>query len=242
MLLVCSVAGLALLPALPPAARPMSRPAPSGPSIRPQPLAPEPPPLSPVDELLLALFRRELRAQTGVYDSRPGFEGMLSELREYQLAHNVKEQADCSEAIMGALGGPIPEIFNHVAAKRSWAPGALAICTTFFLRFLVGDMNLTQRAPGDVRGGGVLIRRCKVLEQGGCKGLCVNMCKIPTERYFADRWGTPVTMSPNFETLQCQLSFGVAPPPKEELESLLPAGCLNGCALAADLLRKPPRA
>jgi hypothetical protein len=160
---------------------------------------------------------------------------MLGELRDFQLTHPVAEQADTSEAIMAALGGPTPQIFRAVASQRNWAPAALSVCTLPLLRFLVGDMELTQRAPGDARAGGVLVQRCKVLEQGGCKGLCVNMCKLPTERFFSHRWGTPVTLSPNFETLQCQLSFGVAPPPEEEVANLLPAGCLEGCGLATAL-------
>lgn len=220
---------------LPPAAQPAVFPPPAATSIHPVPLSPDAPPLSPFDSLLLALFRRQLQQQTGMRDPRPGFEGMLGELREFQLTHTVAEQADASEAIMAALGGPIPQIFRVVASPRSWAPAALSVCTVPLLRFLVGDMKLTQRAPDDPRAGGVLVQRCKVLEQGGCKGLCVNMCKLPTERYFSRRWGTPVTLNPNFETLQCQLSFGVAPPPEEELTNLLPAGCLEGCALATAL-------
>jgi hypothetical protein len=35
---------------------------------------------------------------------------MLGELRDFQLTHPVAEQADTSEAIMAALGGPTPQI------------------------------------------------------------------------------------------------------------------------------------
>jgi len=218
---------------LPPAAQPPLFPPPKAMSIRPSPIAPEAAPPSPLDRVLLAAFRWQLQRQTGRSDRRPGFEGMLAELRDFQLQHDISTQADCSENIMKALGGPLPAIFKAVAAQRDWAPAALAVCTQPLLRFLVGDMALTQRAPGDPRPGGVLIQRCKVLEEGGCKGLCVHMCKRPTERFFSERWGLPITMSPNFQTLQCQLSFGVPPPPDEEIEAILPAGCLAGCALAA---------
>lgn len=223
---------------LPPAAQPALMPPPPAASIRPSPLAPEAPPLSPLDAAALSVFRWQLQQVTGREDPRPGFEGMLAELRDFMRSEFsepscARRQIDASEAIMAALGGPLPAIFRAVASNRAWAPGALAACTTALLRFLVGDMILTQRAPGDARAGGVLIQRCKVLEQGGCKSLCVNMCKRPTERFFAQRWGLPLMMSPNFETLQCQLSFGVAPLPEEQLGNLLPPGCLAGCPLGA---------
>lgn len=40
--------------------------------------------------------------------------------------------------------------------------------------------------------------------------------KRPTEGFFAERLGLPLTMDPNFEDLSCEMSFGVKPPPLEE--------------------------
>ena len=167
----------------------------------------------------------------GFYDPTPGFKGMMIELRAYQRSHTVEEQADCSSRIMAAMAGPLPEIFQVLGSRSNWAPAALAFFTRPFLHFLVGNMTLTQRALGDERAGGVLVERCSVLEHGGCKGLCLHMCKIPTERMFAARWGLPLTMRPNFETYECQLSFGLAPPPIE-LDPYIPIGCLSNCPAA----------
>jgi hypothetical protein len=184
-----------------------------------------------VDQALLSLFRWQLRQQTGFYDPTPGFEGMMIELRAYQRSHTVEEQADCSSRIMAAMAGPLPEIFRVLGSHADWAPAALAFFTRPFLHFLVGNMTLTQRALGDERAGGVLVERCAVLEHGGCKGLCLHMCKIPTERMFAARWGLPLTMRPNFETYECQLSFGLAPLPID-LDPYIPIGCLSHCPAA----------
>ena len=63
-----------------------------------------------------------------------------------------------------------------------------------FAPFLVGEMQRTQRAPGDPRAGGVLLANCTVLRQSGCSGLCIHMCKLPSERAFAEHWGTPPAM------------------------------------------------
>lgn len=206
--------------------------------VRPPPSASSLPPattdrtLSPLEAALLAAFRWQTQQQTGVQHSEPGFHGMLQELRQYQREHTMREQADTSLRIMTALAGPFPAIFKPFAGEP-WMPSLLAWFTTKLLSFLVGKSHLTQRRKGDTRGGGVLIERCAVLEHGGCKGLCVHMCKLPTERMFAEQWGLPLHMAPNFETCECQLSFGAVPPSVEEDESL-PTGCLGSCPLARD--------
>lgn len=156
---------------------------------------------------------------------------MLEELRLYQRGASLDEQQQISFQTMVALGGPVPATFKLVAAQTEWGPAALAFVTSKLLRFLVGDLSLTQRKAGDDRPGGVLIERCAVLEQSGCKGLCIHMCKVPTERLFKERFGLPLHMAPNFETCQCQLSFGESPPAVDDDPSL-PPGCLPGCPAA----------
>lgn len=185
----------------------------------------------PLDPFLLGIFRWVLQRETGTADPAPGFDGMIAELRAYQRTHSIDAQADCAEDILNSLVGPLPEVWKALAAPSEWSPAALAFFAPYFLHFLVGDMQTTQRAHGDSRPGGVLVKRCAVLEHSGCKGLCATMCKIPTERHFARRWGVPLHMQPNFETYECQLSFGVPPPPFEDDPSI-PHGCLQQCPAA----------
>ena len=214
---------------LPAAAPPPVLASPRGSSIRiPLPVAERT--LSPVEVLLLAAFRWQTQQQTGCKSDESGFAGMLEELREFQRDNTVDEQAAASGSIMEALSGPFPSVFR-LFASQPWAPSSLSFCTTHILGFLVGDMTLTEREAGDRRGGGVRVEKCAVLEHSGCMGLCVNMCKLPTERMFAEKWGMPLHMQPNFETCECQLSFGVSPPPVDQ-DTTLPAGCLGSCPLA----------
>lgn len=186
----------------------------------------------PLDPILLALFRWQLQQRIGANPSPAGgFDGMVAELRAYQRTHSISEQAGCSEDILDACCGPLPALWRTAFSRFEWSPAALAFFAPYFLHFLVGDMETTQRDHDDPRPGGVRVKRCAVLEQSGCKGLCVTMCKVPTEQHFARRWGVPLTLRPNFETCECQLSFGVAPPPFEEDPSL-PLGCLQNCPAA----------
>jgi hypothetical protein len=79
----------------------------------------------------------------------------------------------------------------------------------------------------------VQIEKCRYLEQSGCVGMCINMCKLPTQKFFTDGFGIPLTMIPNFEDLSCEMIFGQVPPPLET-EAAYQQPCLaTMCSLAA---------
>lgn len=83
---------------------------------------------------------------------------------------------------------------------------------------------------------GLLVKRCRFLEESGCASVCVNACKIPTQNFFIEDMGLPLTMTPDYETYECQFSFGVMPSLKEELEAKN-TPCLARCPSAGGLKR-----
>jgi len=112
--------------------------------------------------------------------------------------------------------------------------------------------SLTGRATGPpgYRQVGV-VTRCRVLEEAGCAAICLNGCKVPTERMFAEEFGLPVTLRPNFQTKECRFVFGAAPPPLPHDPSFAqPCVALCGSArypgsplpLGPDRAPPPPRA
>jgi len=215
---------------LPPAATP-PKPYKTGADVPLVSVDQDPYQLSALDRILLGAFRRTLQEQTGVaLPELQDFDGLVAELRIYQASHNIVEQAEVSETTMRALAGPLPSLYRTLV-PASLSPGVLAWFTAKLLKFLVGRMTVTERAEGDHRTGGVLVERCSVLENSQCMGICLRMCKLPTEKFFAESWGTPLHMQPNFETYECQLSFGVDPP-ASETDSTLPQGCLTQCPSA----------
>jgi hypothetical protein len=66
------------------------------------------------------------------------------------------------------------------------------------------------------------------MQESGCKGLCMNQCKLPAQQFFSEYLGLPLTVSPNFETQECQWSFGEEPLPADK-DPRLPKGCLTAC-------------
>jgi Beta-carotene isomerase D27-like, C-terminal len=66
-------------------------------------------------------------------------------------------------------------------------------------------------------------------------GMCINMCKLPTQDFFTQGFGIPLTMTPNFEDLSCEMVFGQLPPPLET-EAAYQQPCLvEQCGVAKSL-------
>ena len=191
-----------------------------------------------MDDALVAAFRWTLQRQSGQISDIAGFDGMMRELIDYRVEHGPDELERVSYQTMVALAGPVPFIYKNLFGSLEATPAILAWFAKFLLPFLVGEMSLTTRGDDDLRGGGVLVHRCRVLEGSGCKGVCAKMCKIPTQRFFAEQWGVPLTMSPNFETGECQLVFGKEPMPIAE-DPTIPPGCLTRCPAATLMDRHP---
>uniref|UniRef100_A0A0G4FPL7 Beta-carotene isomerase D27-like C-terminal domain-containing protein n=1 Tax=Chromera velia CCMP2878 TaxID=1169474 RepID=A0A0G4FPL7_9ALVE len=94
----------------------------------------------------------------------------------------------------------------------------------------------TAVSEGAGRGRGLLVRRCKFLEESGCVSVCVNLCKRPTEAFFKDTLGLDVWMRPDYSDLSCTFLFGVAPPDPAE-DDAFDSTCFQHCSLATAAVR-----
>ena len=53
--------------------------------------------------------------------------------------------------------------------------------------------------------------------------MCANVCKHPTQKFFTEEIGLPVTLTPNYETFECQFSYGATPPdPADDVSRFRP--------------------
>ena len=107
-----------------------------------------------------------------------------------------------------------------------YAPFLTSFVTPTFFAFLVGPSYPNRRKDG--QPGGLVVEKCKFLQESGCKGLCLHQCKLPAQQFFKDELGLSLTVSPNFVTQECQWSFGEEPLPPQD-DPTFPKGCLVGC-------------
>lgn len=116
---------------------------------------------------------------------------------------------------------PFPEFSAKMCA---WA-------TTVGGTWLMGECEVNDIPEMDnIRGTnqGVLVKRCRFLEESQCASICVNSCKIPTQNFFRQNMGLALTMTPDYETGECQFAFGKLPTEEEEREAR-ETPCLNRC-------------
>lgn len=74
-----------------------------------------------------------------------------------------------------------------------WTAELNAAITQRFFAWLVGPLEV-QEAEIEYKGekktwkSGVQIKKCRYLEQSGCKGMCINMCKVRLHTGCLHRW------------------------------------------------------
>ncbi|CAM9194912.1 unnamed protein product [Ectocarpus sp. 12 AP-2014] len=188
-----------------------------------------------LDKVALALFRLLVQREIGYKSEKPGYTGLIDEAQDYMvvqasliLGASVEDQQDMVVRVLTTIAGPaVPPVYKLFMAPWPWAPFLTAFFTPPFFKFLVGPNKLDARK--DDTPGGVFVERCRFLEETNCKGLCTNMCKIPTERFFEETLGLAMAMEPDFDTYECRLSFGLESPAMEE-DDTVPRGCLSGCS------------
>ncbi|KAA8498806.1 Beta-carotene isomerase D27, chloroplastic [Porphyridium purpureum] len=84
--------------------------------------------------------------------------------------------------------------------------------------------------PNTTEDGGmtIAVEKCRYLEQTGCVGVCVNSCKRPTQRFFAEELGVRCTIEPNYDDLSCKFKFGIEPTSQDDLDACN-TPCLSIC-------------
>jgi hypothetical protein len=200
-----------------------------------------------LDKVLLKIFRGLVTENTGgVSSSKDGIEGLLEQGRTFMLQPGQTPEAQhkmVSDTLGGLMtpvlppfyrifmSGIVPNLGTDFDGKQFgpwfYAPFLTSFVTPTFFGFLVGPSKPNRRKDGQL--GGLIVEKCKFLQESGCKGLCLNQCKLPAQQFFQQELGLVLTVSPNFVTQECQWSFGETPLPPTE-DASFPQGCLASCA------------
>jgi hypothetical protein len=199
-----------------------------------------------LDKTLLKIFRNLVEKNTGgIRSDKEGIVGLLEQGRNFMLQENQTAEAQHTmvrETLKGLMtpvlppfyrifmSGIVPQLGTDLDGKQFgpwfYAPFLTSIVTPTFFGFLVGPSYPNRRKDGQL--GGLVVEKCKFLQESGCKGLCLNQCKLPAQQFFKEELGLPLTVTPNFVTQECQWSFGEEPLLPSEDPSF-PKGCLAGC-------------
>lgn len=189
----------------------------------------------PLNSLVYNLFRRKMVDALGGQDSSmSGYDAIIDLTRRLNALGDPRDTQHVTRQILLSLfPGWLPPAFKIMFAKP--LPGLScqlnAFATWLTCQWLMGqcEINSVEIDGGDVKEGyGVLVKRCRYLEESGCVGICINSCKIPTQEFFEKDMGLPLTMEPNYETFECQFSFGKTPMPRHQDEAYT-SRCFSQC-------------
>ncbi|KAL3807132.1 hypothetical protein ACHAXA_010183 [Cyclostephanos tholiformis] len=211
-------------------------------------------PLGPLmDSLLMSLFRAKLSERLNnpgnsilIEDSRlaaDDFEGIVELTSKMNSRYNNRTEIhEIAREVLVSLFPPFildryPSWFARPfpvfsARMCAWA-------TVVGGTWLMGECEVNDVPGMSIDGGrdqGVLVKRCRFLEESQCASICVNSCKIPTQMFFRQNMGLPLTMTPDYTTGECQFSFGKTPTEEEE-EEAKSTPCLMRCPSGGSMKR-----
>ncbi|MQL68864.1 hypothetical protein Taro_001155 [Colocasia esculenta] len=172
----------------------------------------------------MSLFARKMekfsggegRSGKGMWDWN--YDSFVDVSRRVMMGRSRKQQQEVVREVLFSMLPPgAPAQFRKLFPPTKWAAEFNAALTVPFFHWLVGPSEVVEvEVNGVKQRSGVHIKKCRYLENSGCVGMCINMCKIPTQDFFTNEFGLPLTMIPNFEDMSCDMVYGQVPPPFEE--------------------------
>lgn len=196
-----------------------------------------------LDRIFMKLFTSKIADQlepgTFSVPNDTQYEDFVRVSKEILRGRSTQEQHALVRRVLLSLVPPgVPAACKALFRPTQWAAEVNAAVASWGFFWLVGDSELRSQgvevAPGVLREqkSVVHIKKCRYLEASGCVGLCVNMCKVPTQSFFTNDFGMPLTMNPNFEDLSCEMVFGQVPPPLEQDPVYTQSCFVPHCSLA----------
>jgi hypothetical protein len=171
-----------------------------------------------VDRWFIWLFSRKMSQVLGKGTEIGGYDGFVDLSKQIMQGRNAQEQQVIVAKVLQSLV-PSPVLWS---IRTFFSPTKLVcVLNAWFaakmFEWLVGPCEVAEAEinleDGTVRSqpSAVYIKKCRYLVDSGCVGMCVNMCKVPTQDFFTEKFGIPLTMTPNFEDLSCKMIFGQIP-------------------------------
>lgn len=188
-----------------------------------------------LDRLFIWLFSRKMANAIGAQMPASGYGGFVDLSQQIMQGRDASEQqAAVAQVLQSLVPAPVLWLIRTLFAPTRLVCVLNAWFAAQMFEWLVGPCEV---AEADVKGldgvmrsqpSAVQIQKCRYLEDSGCVGMCVNMCKLPTQTFFTHQFGIPLTMTPNFEDLSCTMVFGQVPPKPADDEAFSQP-CLSEC-------------
>ena len=191
---------------------------------------------SPLDLALMAWFMRKIAMAIDTpMPSNISYDEFIALCFLQMQGRDPNGQRDITLGIMRSLMPPGGDkIFRKLFPTNKFSLELNATICKIVFAWMVGPMEVestTENDLGEMIASKVHIKKCRWLQESGCTGMCVNMCKTATQDFFCNDFGLQLTIKPNFEDKSCDFYFGLTPPPIE-MDEALTFGCNSTCGTA----------
>jgi len=188
-----------------------------------------------LDRLFIWLFSHKMGKAIGADTDISGYSGFVDLSKQIMRGRDAQAQQEAVARVLQSLvPAPVLWIIRTVFSPTRLVCVLNAWFAAQMFEWLVGPCEVADAEvaglDGEVRSqpSAVQIEKCRYLEESQCVGMCVNMCKLPTQTFFTEKFGIPLTMTPNFEDLSCTMTFGQVPLPAQ-LDEAFSQSCLSDC-------------
>lgn len=191
------------------------------------------------EQVLPRLFVAEMERITGHQAEGRGLDGFIEHSRVMSYRGVSEQRAFGPQLLRSVVPHPLASGFRGVFGLiRQALPEAHAFLVRFgagtigsaAIYWLVGESRLlspeeeselVEKLRGEgvhVKPAGVLfLKKCTFMEEsGGCKSLCLNLCKAGTEDFMAQDLGMPLRLHPDLEDHSCRILLLQDPVPPED--------------------------
>lgn len=200
------------------------------------------------DRIFIRLFSHKMSNAVGQKSALKGYDGFVDLSKKIMQGRNAQEQQALVAVVLKSLvPAQVLWLIRTLFSPTKLVCELNAWFATVLFEWLVGPCEVKEVTVTSEDGqprqqnSGVHIKKCRYLEQSRCVGMCVNMCKLPTQTFFTQDFGIPLTMTPNFEDFSCEMVFGAAPPPLETEDCYQTPCLVQECSTAAPDYRPCPK-
>ncbi|XP_057509177.1 beta-carotene isomerase D27, chloroplastic-like [Actinidia eriantha] len=170
------------------------------------------------DLIAINHISQSVQTTTGLRNNKSGYESFVEAATEAWHNFNPIQQHEIIiKALEKAFPRPILAMIRTLLPNSKFAREYFAVFTTVFFTWLVGPNEVRESELNGQRERNVVhIHKCRFLEESNCVGMCINLCKLPSQTFIKDSLGVPVNMVPNFDDMSCEMIFGQDPPATSE--------------------------
>ncbi|XP_061369092.1 beta-carotene isomerase D27, chloroplastic-like isoform X2 [Gastrolobium bilobum] len=182
------------------------------------------------DRLAINYLSKSVQATTGLSNKKSGYESLVEAATMAKQKFNPIHQPEVViQALDRAFPKPILSLIRTLLPPSKFTREIFAAFTTLFFAWLVGPSEVRESEVNGRREKNVVyIRKCRFLEETNCAGMCINLCKMPSQSFIKDSLGMPLNMVPNFDDMSCEMIFGQDPPASND-DPALKQPCYKLC-------------